>query len=784
MNKEKDKIILNIGERMEPLGDLFGIFFEDINHAADGGLYGEMVHNRSFEFSPVDNEEYHSLYAWEAVEDNDCHCDLKVKTDTPLSEVNPHYIKMTVTGAGAGIINQGYNSGFYIQKGESYHFTCYARNNEIDKKVLRISLEGEEGCYGFTSVEVEEGPWAKYEGIICVSKTDTSARLKITLEMKGSIELDFVSLFPEKTFGQRRNGMRKDLADLLADMKPKFMRFPGGCLIHSGSLNPEARDSVYRWKKSIGAIEDRPARKNIWGYNQTLGLGFYECFLFCEDIKAKPLPVLPAGYNPHKQEMVPMDELQPWIEDALDLIEFANGDENTKWGSIRAAMGHPAPFGLEYLGIGNEEVGEGFFERYEYFHKAIREKYPDIKIICTSGPNAAGSEFERGWSCGKRLGSDYIDEHYYQTPEWFLANYHRYDTYETKGPKVFLGEYGTWGKSWYHALVEAAYMIGLERNADKVGLACYAPLLANEDYVNWDTNLIWFNNHKVCPTPNYYVQKLFMNHQGTRKLRVSDVPIKEEKREIEPLSGNICFKGYQSICSYKDIRIQNDLTGEIHFIDHLEADTSNKAMVSAVSHWTDYTISTKAEVIEGEKGFEINFAWKDTSNYRKWTIGGWQNYDLFLSHIIDGRSSDLTQALFTVEPHRVYDLKLQVKDRYIRTWIDGEESLATEDKEVVIEPLYYTASEDETDGAIIIKVANLQEEAVNVQINLRDWQLKRVNGKIFTMDYDREATNTFSQLDKVIPVESEFSCDEEELNYQFPSMSLTIMRLYNRQGHG
>ena len=255
------------------------------------------------------------------------------------------------------------------------------------------------------------------------------------------------------------------------------MRFPGGCLVHDGSLNPEDRNSMYRWKNTIGPVEERPARRNSWGYNQSLGLGFFEYFQFCEDIGAKPLPVLPGGYDPHHQRIVPLNELQPWIQDALDLIEFANGTPEAEWGGIRARMGHEAPFGLEYIGIGNEEVGDAFFERYPFFHRAVREKYPEIKIIGTAGPFSAGSEYEKGWKCAKEYGSDLVDEHYYHTPEWFLANHHRYDNFRAQDPKVFLGEYASWGNTWYNALAEASFMLGLERNAKAVGLACYAPML-------------------------------------------------------------------------------------------------------------------------------------------------------------------------------------------------------------------------------------------------------------------------------------------------------------------
>ena len=315
-------------------------------------------------------------------------------------------------------------------------------------------MENDEGRnLGQADIVVSNGTvWNHYEAEITAQETTTAGNLSIYIEAVGRLYLDMVSLFPQKTFMQQRNGLRADIATLLADLKPRFMRFPGGCLVHDGSINAEDRDSLYRWKNTIGVLEERPARRNNWGYNQTLGLGYYEYFCFCEEIGAKPLPVLPAGYDPHHQRKVPFDQLDEWIQEALDLISFANDDASAQWGRIRCELGHPEPFGLEYIGIGNEEVGEGFFERYPYFHKAIKEKYPDIQIIASSGPFAAGGEYEKGWNCARSNHADLVDEHYYMAPEWFLANHHRYDSFDENGPKVFLGEYASWGNTWYNAL--------------------------------------------------------------------------------------------------------------------------------------------------------------------------------------------------------------------------------------------------------------------------------------------------------------------------------------------
>ena len=523
------------------MSDFYGIFFEDINHAADGGLYGEMIRNRAFEFSPMDNPSYQALTAWKRIEEGGASVSSFVSNKSPFSKRNPNYLILEINKAGtrAGIKNLGYNSGIAVKENESYNFSCYAKSDKPCE--ITVSIDN---AYGEVitekSLNITSNEWTEYSFTLTSPVDDFSAVLAVTSKQECKFCLDFVSLFPVKTYKNRKNGMRNDIAEMLADLKPKFMRFPGGCLIHDGTLNSDDRNSMYRWKNTIGAVTDRPSRRNNWRYNQSLGLGYFEYFQFCEDIGAKPLPVLPAGYNPHMEQAVPLDEIQEWIDDALDLIEFANGTADTKWGKIRCDMGHAEPFNLEYLAVGNEEVGQGFWDRYDLFHKAIKEKYPQIKIINSAGPFPQGGEFERGWNNAKKNGSDLVDEHYYTSPEWMLANCHRYDNMPSDGPKVFLGEYASWGNTYYNALIEAAYMTGLENNAHAIGLVCYAPLLCNVDYINWQPDMIWFDSHRVYGSANYYVQKMFMNCTGNNLLDVKhdgfDKPITLGSDKI---SGNI-----------------------------------------------------------------------------------------------------------------------------------------------------------------------------------------------------------------------------------------------------
>lgn len=772
-------------KKTESMGDMFGIFFEDINHAADGGLYGELVRNRSFEFSPIDNKKYNALTGWETIAENE-NVSFYIEDKEPVNQKNPHYlvIEFKKFEKEAGIRNLGYGSGIPIRKGITYHFSCYAKRDKDFDRCIRISLRSAHGrCYEEHSIILNK-EWTKHELYFTPKTDDFSARLCITAEGKGRVYLDFVSLFPADTFQNRENGMRKDIAALIADMKPKFMRFPGGCLVHDGSLNSEDRDSMYRWKNTIGPLEGRPARRSNWGYNQTLGLGYYEYFCFCEDIGAKPIPVLPGGYDPHHQRIVPMNEMQEWVDDALDLIEFANGDSTTKWGGIRASLGHEAPFGLEYIGIGNEEVGEAFFERYPLFHKAIKEKYPDIKVINTASPFAAGGEYERGWKSARENNSDLIDEHYYMSPEWFIANQHRYDDFKKDETKVFLGEYATWGNTWYNALVEAGYMTGLERNAGKVALACYAPMLCHVDYVNWKPDMIWYNNHQAYGTPNYYVQKLFMNYQADALLE-NRINFDEEAKDIMPeksrLSGKIALDYKEADVEYSDIVILNEETGEEIKFESVLVNAENKNVVLADMDSGKYTIRMKAKELTGKRGFFLEFNKQDEKNRMFWELGAWQNLDMAVTEDIKGRGSCLAQYTFSVEQGRVYELELRVNGRNIQTFVDGVQYHNVNLKPVLVEPLYTSAGVKE-DGTVILKAVNLSDSAKEVAVCLYGAEEGKKSGKLIRMSgYRLEDENSFEEPEKVAPKTVDFVLEGNETVLKVPAHSVNIVVIYKKK---
>ena len=777
------------------LGDLYGIFFEDLNHAADGGLYAEMVQNRSFEFCAVDNPSYHPLMAWGKIEKKYSRMQWWIQDSHPYSRRNPHYLVCEIfeTGMGAGVRNTGFTPGMYLQKGEKYRFSCLSATDGRGELPLRIVLENDEGRnLGQADIVVSNGTvWNHYEAEITAQETTTAGNLSIYIEAVGRLYLDMVSLFPQKTFMQQRNGLRADIATLLADLKPRFMRFPGGCLVHDGSINAEDRDSLYRWKNTIGVLEERPARRNNWGYNQTLGLGYYEYFCFCEEIGAKPLPVLPAGYDPHHQRKVPFDQLDEWIQEALDLISFANDDASAQWGRIRCELGHPEPFGLEYIGIGNEEVGEGFFERYPYFHKAIKEKYPDIQIIASSGPFAAGGEYEKGWNCARRNHADLVDEHYYMAPEWFLANHHRYDSFDEKDPRVFLGEYASWGNTWYNALIEASYMTGMERNSEKVGLACYAPLLCNVNYINWKPDMIWFDNHQAYGTANYYVQKLFMNHQGNDRIELEMTGIDDSVTiQDDPKGGFGLRIEPDTVVRYSQIMIEDIQNGtiwkdsEVYFVgdnveQYISADPDARVVTEDILLHTvesdHYIITVKGEMLDGRRGFMLQYGNRDEKNRYQWEIGGWQNMDSALTQDIAGRNSCLTQSSFTVAADREYELKLEIEGRHLRAYIDGELIHEIHHAPVKIEPLYTAASIDRQSGDVIVKLVNVQKRPIDTVLHMEG--IEQAKGIAYIMSgFALEDENSFAEPLKVSPREEEIQLTQGCCSCHIDGESVQVLR--------
>lgn len=503
---------------------LIGIFFEDINYGADGGLYAELIQNRDFEYSLNDRQEWNSTYAWTLKGEG---TRMAVETAEPLHANNPHYVVLDTKTPGASLINSGFD-GIVVRKGEKYDFSVFARTPGKSGKI-RVSLQDGKGNeLASEVVTVASRNWKKQTAVLIPQADADDAVLVLSPQKQGKYVLDMISLFPQHTFKGRKNGLRADLAQTLADLHPRFVRFPGGCVAHGNGI-----DNIYRWKNSIGPLETRKPMRNLWGYHQTMGLGYYEYFQFCEDIGAEPLPVLAAGVpcqnsacipgkllSGGQQGGIPMEEMDEYVQDILDLIAYANGDpKQNKWAKMRAEAGHPKPFNLKYIGIGNEDlITDVFEERFTMIYKAIKAQHPEITVIGTVGPFYEGTDYEEGWELATRLNVPMVDEHYYNTPGWFINNQDYYDRYDRSKSKVYLGEYAAHlpgrPNNIETALAEALYLTAVERNGDVVSMTSYAPLLAKEGHTQWNPDLIYFNNKEVKPTVGYYTQQLFGQNSG------------------------------------------------------------------------------------------------------------------------------------------------------------------------------------------------------------------------------------------------------------------------------
>lgn len=523
--------VSRLGAEIQPT--MYGIFIEDINFAADGGLYAELVKNRSFEFPG------NRLQGWSVGGR------VEVRDDGPF-ERNPHYVRLMYPGhphKHTALENNGF-FGIGLKEGEQYRFSVWARLPEgeipaqLGIELIDRASMGEVQAHTSAEITVDSPEWKKYEVIMTSAVTDPKATLRLFLNSRVAVDLEHISLFPVDTWMGHRNGLRKDLAQALYDLQPGLFRFPGGCIVEGTDLQTR-----YSWKNSVGPVENRPLNENRWqhtfrhryypDYYQSYGLGFYEYFLLSEEIGAEPLPVISCGLacqfqNETMDAHQPVDQLDCYIQDALDLIEFANGGIETTWGSLRAQMGHPEPFGMKYIGVGNEQWGPEYPERLEPFIRAIRVAYPEIQIVGSSGPNSEGEQFDFLWSEMERLEVDLVDEHFYRPESWFLSQGARYDGYERKGPKVFAGEYAchVQGKKWNHfeaSLLEAAFITTLERNADIVHMSSYAPLFAHIEGWQWRPDLIWFDNLRSFRSCSWYVQKLYTQYSGTNVLKLTDM---------------------------------------------------------------------------------------------------------------------------------------------------------------------------------------------------------------------------------------------------------------------
>ncbi len=519
--------------------ELIGIFFEDISSSADGGLCAELIQNGSFEFSPSERDGWGPGTAWRTVRPGHSLGYIEPRQQDPIHPNNPNYMRLNIERVGhyydyngwtgVGIQNDGYD-GILLKGGEKYDFSVFLRNPDGKDKEVRAVLmvpgrgfRAQATVLADTTFTVSGKEWKKYEYTLTASQDCPSASLQLLSLTTGVMDIDMVSIFPQDTY--KGHGLRKDLAQALVDLNPKFMRFPGGCVVHGGG---DGFWDTYRWKTTVGPRETRKGIKNTWGYHQSMEMGFFEYFQFCEDAGMEPLPILPCGVScqgtnggwnmrTQAQDAIPMEDMQEWADEALDLIEWANGPADSKWGKVRADAGHPEPFNLKYLGLGNEEkITPEFEERFKFIYDQVRAKYPDIVIVGTAGPGShpGNGDYEEGWKFATELGVDILDEHYYEQRNYFLTS-RQYDSYpRDRNTKVYLGEYAAKDKKLIDALAEGLYLLHVERNADVVVMTSYAPLFARKNTNNWNPDLIYFDNERPFLTCSYYVQQMFGQSSG------------------------------------------------------------------------------------------------------------------------------------------------------------------------------------------------------------------------------------------------------------------------------
>ena len=772
---------------------LYGIFFEDINYGADGGLYGELIQNRSFESS-------YATEGWDKIKAKGGKTTLKAKNADSLNENNPHYgeLKIDMVGSGAG--NKGFG-GIPLEQGKSYKGSLYIKSKDgsINSAVIALDDGKAKEKFAETKISGITTEWKKFDFELKPSKNFATGRLVILPEQTGIVHIDMVSMFRPETFKNQPNGMRNDLATMLNDLNPGFMRFPGGCVVEGKGLA-----NAYRWKDTIGDIAERKENANCWGYQQSYGIGFYEYFRFCEDMGCEPVPVINCGMSCQARgvEYALMSDLDDWIQDAKDLIEFANGSAETEWGKVRAQMGHPEPFNMKYLAVGNENWDQGYYERYEEFGWELRESNPEIKLIFAAGPIAEGTIFENAWNQVEVMREyiDLVDEHYYKSPEWFLSNTHRYDSYNRNGPKVFLGEYAAHNdnraNNLWAAIAEAAYMTHLERNGDIVELASYAPLLAKIGANQWAPDMIWFDNQKAYGTPSYYVQKMFGNNKSDRTVSHT-LTIDEKQVKKQTIGGSIGVGTWLTSAEFSDLQVTS-LDGKqlwsIKQVSNLAgfdqqrgqwsqsgSTIINKSLddncrcVLSGPNWSTYNFELKAKKTGGAEAFLIMIGYKNGKFYW-WNIGGWGNT---LSCIEKGTAAARTivteQKPCTITADKEYDIKVEVGADTIRCYLDGELIHELFDPQS-FDPIF--AHIGETDNnEIIVKLVNTTPQVREVQINLNNVEVLPEGKELVLSDPSALAENTMQRPTAVAPKEGIVKNAASKFSYKAKANSISILTL-------
>jgi alpha-L-arabinofuranosidase len=761
---------------------LYGIFFEEINHAGDGGLYAELVQNRSFENSDKPD-------CWTLVTDGSAKGEIAIDKDNPMCKNNPRSLRLKMSSDGqgqVGVANDGY-WGIAVEKNAQYDLSVALRAGDGFTGPVTAALKNANGkkTYAQARIDNVDSQWKTYKVVLTSNATDPKAQLVLSASRPGTLWMDMVSLFPHKTFKDRPNGMRLDLAAMLENLHPSFVRFPGGCWVEGETL-----DNAMRWKRTVGEPAQRRNQWNLWQYFSTNGLGFHEYLQLCEDLGAEPLLVINCGMSHQEQREQPKntDGVGEFVQDALDAIEYATGPADGKWGSLRAKAGHPAPFSLKYMEIGNENGGSAYNERYALFYDAIKAKYPQMNLI---------ADLWRGKPKNRPI--EIIDEHYYNTPDFFLKNANKYDSYDRKGPKVYVGEYAvtknTGRGSLRGAVGEAAFMTGMERNSDVVVMASYAPLFVNINDRRWPVNLIQFDSSRVCGIPSYYVQQMFSQNRGDVVLPVD---IQFASRPVEESHGAIGLGTWATQAEYKDIKVTkgdqtlftsdfskgsdgwNLVRGQWEVKDGAlrQTSTENDCLATAGdTSWSNYTLTAKARKIGGNEGFFVIFNVQDDNEMMLWNLGGWANTKHVLDHRFNGGNVLLgKEVLGRIENDHWYDIRIEVSASNVRCFLDDK--LINEIDYPSLQTLYSVAGLNKTGDEVILKVVNASQAAQETDIHIAGADTVQPSGTAIVLTSEKPTDeNTLENPAKVAPVTHQIEDAAKDFNYTFPANSVTVLRL-------
>lgn len=795
------------GKQVKVSPDLYGIFYEEINHAGDGGLYAEMVQNRTFEENELsenmrlENGEVITqngwryrwkpatdLHGWSVVSEGGAEVNIVLDKINPLNLQSPHSMRVRIKNPGsrAGFANEGY-WGMSVVKDERYLLTFYARSE--NKAAVSISLESADGgkTYAAATLRSVGGGWKQYRCTLTAKDTDPKARLAFTFDKPITMWFDVVSMFPEDTYKNRIPGMRKDLMGKLEELRPKFLRFPGGCVVEGCTL-----DNRIQWKQTIGDIAKRPGHWDLWGYRATDGLGFHEFLQLAEDLGAETMYVCNVGMScqARHSEVAPEQEVVDiYLQDTLDALEYAMGPVTSKWGAIRAMNGRPEAFKVKYVEIGNENGGPDYHRAYNIFYKGIKDRYPDVITIADQPIPDSPMEI--------------VDEHYYVAPDWFFANYKKYDTYDRSGPKIYVGEYAVnrnvGSGNLLGALSEAAFMMGMENNSDIVIMASYAPLFENVNDREWPVNLIRFDSSRVLGRSSFYVQKMFSEHIPTVMVQTEVTGL--ETAQPPRAEGRIGLRTWLADAEFKDIRVTKgdqvlyassfaqsadewnprrrggNWTVENGVYRQSDAQATDTLSLTGDESWSDYTYELKAKRNGGAEAFIIVFR-NQGRDHIQWNIGGWGNTQHAIQ-VVSGNSANIATAVpGSIEMGRWYDVKIALKDHHVDCWLDGKLIHSVDVVKEMPADFFANAGIEEKSKELVVKLVNARPESRNVQLNLTGFGAIQPTGLVITLSGDSpDDENSLEDPMKVSPVESVLNNAAADMTYTVKPLSVTILRM-------